>query len=82
MEIKKCSKCGEIKEEAEFRKCSANKDGLKNYCRQCDDAYNKERYKENKTEIISANQKWAAQNKDKVAGYVKKFWAKKKNQSL
>lgn len=39
MTLVKCVKCGEVKEDVFFRKCSKKKNGLTSYCRQCE-AYN------------------------------------------
>jgi len=38
---KKCSRCGKIKPLTEYYKRSANKDGLSNYCIECDKEYKK-----------------------------------------
>jgi hypothetical protein len=43
--MKQCSKCKKWKEESEFHKARASKDGLGNRCKDCDRAYNRERYK-------------------------------------
>jgi hypothetical protein len=41
--MKRCIKCGEMKNETEFHKCPANKkDGLHSYCKECRKVYNRE----------------------------------------
>lgn len=49
---KKCSDCGSLKPVEEFRKCAKSRDGLKYYCRDCDDKRAKENYLKNKEQVI------------------------------
>lgn len=50
--MKKCNKCNIEKEHSEFNKKSASKDGLQNFCRKCDNAAQKQRYKKDKQYYI------------------------------
>ena len=43
VKLKRCTKCKKWKEENEFRKDRARKDGLRLYCKGCDAAYLRER---------------------------------------
>lgn len=40
--MKKCKKCHKVKDESEFRKCSAKRDGLHCYCKDCHNEYARE----------------------------------------
>ncbi|MHC4751917.1 MAG: hypothetical protein ACYTFW_18840 [Planctomycetota bacterium] len=44
---KRCTKCMKWKDESEFRKDSARKDGLRNRCKDCDRAHDRKRYRKN-----------------------------------
>ena len=44
---KRCSKCKKWKDESEFFKNRARKDGLKSRCKDCDKAYRRKRYRKN-----------------------------------
>lgn len=50
---KTCSQCGETKPLSEFYKQKNYKDGYRGKCRNCFDAYNKERVKKLKLEIFT-----------------------------
>ena len=78
MDSKICKKCNEDKPLAEFRNQRSNKAGgfKKHYCIECDDAYNKARYEQNRDYHIQKVREWQAENPDKVKGYKKKFSAK------
>jgi hypothetical protein len=42
--MKKCSKCGKVKDESKFYKKARNKDGLSYWCRDCESEYARKRY--------------------------------------
>lgn len=43
--MKRCNKCGELKEDSEFYKTTQSRDGLRTYCKQCMNAYSASRYR-------------------------------------
>lgn len=43
--MKKCTKCGQLKEDSEFAKHKRSPDGLAGYCRKCQQKYNKDYYR-------------------------------------
>ena len=43
--MKRCSKCGKLKDESEFPKDRTRKDGLHQRCKACKNAYSRQRYK-------------------------------------
>ena len=49
--MKKCGRCGEVKELGEFHKAPRNADGHFNVCKICKKEKDAERYQENKTEL-------------------------------
>jgi len=56
--MKRCSKCGKLKNESEFPKDRTRKDGLHQRCKACKNAYSRQRYKtkqEFKTDTIGSN---------------------------
>ncbi len=46
--MKRCSKCKKWKDEIQFGKDSKSKDGLRDWCRQCECEYSRKRYRKNK----------------------------------
>ena len=48
IKMKKCTKCGEIKELSEFTKKKSRKDGLNSSCKTCSRATTKSHYERNK----------------------------------
>jgi hypothetical protein len=45
--MKKCSKCGKLKDESDFPKDRTRKDGLHQRCKACKNAYSRQRYNTN-----------------------------------
>jgi len=45
--MKRCSKCGKLKDESEFPKDRTRKDGLHQRCKACKNEYSRQRYKSN-----------------------------------
>ena len=76
--MKICTKCKEQKPLEAFRKQSSTKDGLKYYCRECDDKTAKKYYERNKNKIINKVTQWQKDNPDKVRGYKKSYYGKNK----
>jgi uncharacterized protein YlaI len=74
---KKCSVCGQEKNLDEFRKQSKNKDGLKYYCKECDDEWNRKNYQTKKDKILEGVKKWQSENPEKVRLYKRRYKAKK-----
>lgn len=71
MEIKRCTKCGELKSASDFRKDSSKKDGLHSHCKQCKRDADK-LYKDNHIESCRAKDKeYYQKNSDKIKARVK-----------
>lgn len=68
---KQCISCNEMKDEKEFRKQSAAKDGLKPYCKKCDSAKASERYKKKRDYMIQNILEWQDKNPEKMKQYRK-----------
>lgn len=51
LKLKRCTKCKRWKEESEFNKDRARKDGLKIYCKGCNNAYALKRLRKNKKSV-------------------------------
>jgi len=76
--MKICTKCKEQKPLAAFRRQSSTKDGLKYFCKECDDATAKKYYEKNKNKIISKVTQWQKDNPDKVKDYKRSYYGKNK----
>ncbi len=81
MELTKvCTKCLAEKSVSEFRKQTKNKDGLKYYCKTCDDILNTARYHAKKDLIKLQVKAWQANHPDKVKQYkLTNYLNKRKN---
>ncbi len=64
--MKKCTKCGEVKELGEFNKQKGNPDGLNYKCRECLRADKKKWREANPDKVKQSRRKWKGKNKDKV----------------
>jgi|TARA_R110000824_G_scaffold338506_1_gene524998 hypothetical protein len=76
--MKICTQCREQKPLEAFRKQSSTKDGLKYYCKSCDDRTAKKYYEKNKKKIIGKVTLWQKDNPNKVRDYKKSYYSKKK----
>ncbi len=63
--MKKCSKCGENKEDCLFNKSRASKDGLSAYCKQCNKEYYNKYKKDNPEKIKKLSKDYYNLNKDR-----------------
>lgn len=81
--MKKCSKCKLSKLLREFNKDGAKKDGLRSYCRECQNEYNQKKetkeykkqwYQAYKEEIKESQKQWCSDNKEKVQQYYKQWY--------
>ena len=88
---KRCSKCGEIKEESEFHNSKINKDGLQWQCKECEREYynrNKDKiceyvreyYNQNKERIAKRRREYYKQNKKRLAEYKREYRKQHKEQ--
>jgi hypothetical protein len=76
--MKTCTKCKGTFPFSEFRKQSSTKDGLKYYCKGCDDGVAKKYYEKNKNKIVSSVKQWQKDNPSKVREYKKSYYSKNK----
>jgi hypothetical protein len=79
--MKICTKCKEQKPLETFRKQRSTKDGLKYYCKECDNKTAKSYYQKNKEKIVGKVKEWQNNNPDKVKGYKKSYYGKNKTSS-
>jgi len=79
--MKVCTKCKEGKSLGDFRKQGSTKDGLKYYCKECDDRTAKRYYEKNKKKIITKVTQWQKNNPSKVKDYKKSYYSKQKPSS-
>lgn len=79
--MKKCIKCGILKDFNCFHKAKINKDGYKNCCKLCQKHYSKEYYKNNTSKLIQYSKKWKENNKDKVSK-TRKEWKEKNEEKI
>tara|TARA_R110002051_G_scaffold233179_1_gene294760 strand:- start:1307 stop:1522 length:216 start_codon:yes stop_codon:yes gene_type:complete len=59
-----------------FRRQRSTKDGLKYYCKECDDRTAKKYYEKNKKKIIIKVTEWQKENPNKVKNYKKSYYGK------
>ena len=93
--MKLCKKCNTTKEFLEFSKKKSNKDGLNNWCKECNKEYLKNYYLENKelysdrskeyyelnSNIIKENsKKWRESNIEYTKEYHKKYYSENKEE--
>ena len=64
--MKKCSKCGEVKPIADFRKDSSKRDGRRGYCKTCHKNINAAWAAAHQDMAAAAKRKWKQRNKEKV----------------
>jgi hypothetical protein len=79
--MKVCTKCKKEKPLEAFRRQGSTKDGLKYYCKSCDDETAKKYYDKNKKKIINSVTQWQKAHPDKVRGYKKSYYGKNKQPS-
>lgn len=80
--MKRCHKCGLIKDKSDFSKNKSNKDGLHSECKKCNRKYKKE----NKNGIYRYSKEYRKHNKNKRTWYYKnikesRFFKRIKNRS-
>ena len=64
IDMKKCSRCGQLKPESEFHKNVASKDGLKSDCKECRKKISHDAYLQNKEKYLAGNKAWKQMNPD------------------
>lgn len=80
MDLKRCSKCGEIKSVIEFHERKNNKDGKRYWCKECTAIQRKKYYQENKETLLRYNKKYNQDNKEKIKDYNKNYKQKHKKE--
>lgn len=72
--IKKfCPRCYETKPAVDFRRNASRRDGLAGYCKSCVAAYNRERYKNDKSRQKRSSAKWRKSNKQAIYEQAKSY---------
>lgn len=61
--MKKCTKCGEVKNPSEFRRNKARKDGLTLHCKQCKKAYDTHYFQNNRDKVYDYRKSYRERNK-------------------
>ena len=95
--MKLCKKCNNTKEFLEFSKKKSNKDGLNNWCKECNKEYLKNYYLENKESLNDKNKsnyhikseyyklkskEYRNENKEYYSEYHKKYYSDNKEELL
>lgn len=68
--MKKCNKCGLVKDESEFGKNKRSKDGLHFICKTCKSEQDKAWNSHNREKRSEASKQWRKENPDKVEAQV------------
>ena len=79
--MKKCNKCKQIKDESEFYKNKAQKDGYCNYCKKCFNEYSKQLYAKDPFRYKSTRQQWHNKNIEKHKK-LQKEWSMKNKEEI
>lgn len=72
--MKQCSKCKEWKKKSCFTKNKSKQDGLNHNCRECQRAYNRQHYQDNKQQYLDKarrNDKKTREEIDKITSEIK-----------
>lgn len=69
--MKKCTKCFEVKDERSFHKCRTCRGGIRNECKQCRNAYRDS--KRDRVKSVEMAKAWRLRNIDKVIKYKKSY---------
>jgi hypothetical protein len=80
--LKICSKCKSFKDENCFNKCKSNKDGLMNYCKDCQHLYSKNWKKQNPEQNKRLSKKFYENNKERIKKSVSKYKKQNKEKIL
>ena len=64
--MKKCNKCGVVKDESEFGKNKRSKDGLHFICKECKRKQDKTWGDNHREQLNEASKQWRKENPDKV----------------
>ncbi|NCU32840.1 MAG: HNH endonuclease, partial [Candidatus Moranbacteria bacterium] len=67
LRYKTCKKCNEKKSSKYFYKSPLTSDGLRSYCKKCDNSINNTWYENNREKKLSKNKEWCVANKSKRA---------------
>jgi hypothetical protein len=78
METKVCSKCKEEKKVCEFGNLKKSKDGLLNYCKQCNNKRSKKYRKDYYEKTLEQQRKWRSKNPEWVKSVNSKNYLKNK----
>jgi hypothetical protein len=73
---KKCSKCGKVKNSTSFNKAPSKKHGINSYCKECNKAYQKEHYKNNKKYYCNKSKAGRDRYYDKVHKFLRDYFSK------
>ena len=70
MPLKRCPKCGETKAPAEFGKNRSRRDGLQDYCKECNRRY----YEENREARLEYGRRYREENYEAVRKYGRRYY--------
>jgi len=82
MNIKKCNKCGEIKDVCNFTKDKNRPDGLFVYCKECKKIAAKKEYETNKLRILNYQKQYYLTNNSEIIKRVSNDYLEKKEEKL
>jgi len=73
VEVKRCSKCKQVKPVSKFSKNRSTSDGYKYACKACQAAYLEEYYKEHRGEIAAYSKEYYEVNRDEIVAQHKEY---------
>lgn len=71
--LKRCSKCGFVKDISDFYRRKETKEGYQSWCKKCVSKLHKEYYEENKEKITKLHKEYSRGNKKKITKYHKEY---------
>jgi len=73
MQMKRCTKCDEVKPETEFYKKPGSRDKLRSQCKACCNADSRANYYADPKKRVAQTTRWAKANPEKMKTYIRRY---------
>lgn len=78
-DAKRCSRCHQEKEKADFYRRRASRDGRESICKECDALARRERYLRDPGAAVARNRRWLSQHPDRQLEYRTRDYLKRRH---